>query len=328
MDSTTVADLSEDELIASFVPLLPRGRHTLVPTGDDAAVIAAPDGRFCVSTDVLVQDLHFRLEWGDGADVGWRAAAQNLSDVAAMGAEPTSMVVSLVLPPTTSVAWVHDLSRGFAELCGPLGVGVDGGDLSAGTQLVIAVTVHGDLGGRDPVLRSGARPGDVVAHAGVLGHAAAGMALLASGRRGGADDGLIAAFLRPRPALAAGPAAADAGATAMMDVSDGLLRDASRMARRSGVVLDLEPLERSVPGDLERLRDAAARMETDAAGWALTGGEDHGMLATFPVGTALPEPFRPLGTVRAADGDHPAGSVLVGGTPPDVTSMGWDHFRR
>ncbi|WP_418605630.1 thiamine-phosphate kinase [Georgenia sp. SUBG003] len=197
MDTTMVADLSEDELIASFVPLLPRGRHTLVPSGDDAAVVAAPDGRFCVSTDVLVEDLHFRLDWGDGADVGWRAAAQNLSDIAAMGAEPSSMVVSLVLPPTTSVAWVHDLSRGFAELCGPLGVGVDGGDLSAGTQLVVAVTVHGDLGGRRPVLRSGARPGDVVAHAGVLGHAAAGMALLASGRSGGADDGLIGAFLRP-----------------------------------------------------------------------------------------------------------------------------------
>ncbi|GAA4287351.1 thiamine-phosphate kinase [Georgenia daeguensis] len=328
MDSPTVADLSEDELIASFVPLLPRGRHTLVPTGDDAAVVAAPDGRFCVSTDVLVQDRHFRLEWGDGADVGWRAAAQNLSDIAAMGAEPTSMVVSLVLPPTTPVAWVHDLSRGLAELCGPLGVGVDGGDLSAGTQVVVAVTVHGDLGGRAPVLRSGARAGDVVAHAGVLGHAAAGMALLASGRRGGADEGLVAAFLRPRPALAAGPAAAGAGATAMMDVSDGLLRDASRLARSSGVVIDLEPLERSVPGDLAGLRDAAARMETDPAAWALTGGEDHGMLATFPAGAALPEGFRPLGTVRAPDAGHPAGTVLVDGVPPAVTSLGWDHFRR
>jgi thiamine-monophosphate kinase len=327
MDSTTVADLSEDELIASFVPLLPRGRHTLVHSGDDAAVVAAPDGRFCVSADILVEDLHFRLDWGDGADVGWRAAAQNLADIAAMGAEPTSMVVSLVLPPTTSVAWVHDLSRGFGEICGPLGVGVDGGDLSAGTLLVVAVTVHGDLGGRKPVLRSGARPGDVVAHAGVLGQSAAGMALLASGRSGGADDGLIDAFLRPRPALAAGPAAADAGATAMMDVSDGLLRDATRLARSSGVVLDLEPLERSVPGDLERLQDAAARMETDPGAWALTGGEDHGMLATFPADAALPEEFRPLGTVRAADADRPAGSVLVGGVPPAVTSLGWDHFR-
>jgi thiamine-monophosphate kinase len=328
MESPTVADLSEDELIASFLHLLPRGRHTVVPTGDDAAVVAAPDGRFCVSADVLVQDRHFRLEWGDGADVGWRAAAQNLSDIAAMGAEPTSMVVSLVLPPTTLVAWVHDLSRGLAELCGPLGVGIDGGDLSAGTQVVVAVTVHGDLGGRAPVLRSGARAGDVVAHAGVLGQAAAGMALLASGRRGGADEGLVGAFLRPQPALAAGPAAARAGASAMMDVSDGLLRDASRLARSSAVVLDLEPLERSVPDDLHRLRDVAARMEIDPGTWVLTGGEDHGMLATFPAGTALPEPFRPLGTVRSPDAEHPAGTVLVGGAPPAVASLGWDHFRR
>ncbi|WP_418605233.1 hypothetical protein [Georgenia sp. SUBG003] len=114
----------------------------------------------------------------------------------------------------------------------------------------------------------------------------------------------------------------------MMDVSDGLLRDATRLARSSGVVLDLEPLERSVPGDLDRLRDAAARMETDPAAWALTGGEDHGMLATFPAGAALPEEFRRLGTVRAADAGNPAGSVLVAGAPPAVTSLGWDHFRQ
>ncbi|MFH5823937.1 thiamine-phosphate kinase [Georgenia sp. AZ-5] len=323
----TVADLSEDELIASFVPLLPRGRHTLVPTGDDAAVVAAPDGRFCVSTDVLVEGHHFRRDWSTAADVGWRAAAQNLSDVAGMGAEPTTLVVSLVLPPATPVAWVHELCRGLAEACAPLGVGVDGGDLSAGEELVIAVTVHGDLDGRAPVLRSGARPGDVVAHAGALGRSAAGYALLSSGRRGGADEQLIAGFLRPRPALAAGPAAARAGATAMMDVSDGLLRDAGRLARSSGVVLALEPVQETVPAALAELADAAARLEIDPADWVLGGGEDHGMLATFPAGGALPEGFSALGRVDAATAEHAAGTVLVGGRRPAV-SPGWDHFRR
>ncbi|WP_447925031.1 thiamine-phosphate kinase [Georgenia muralis] len=326
MTQPTVADLDEDALIASFVPLLPRGSRTLVPTGDDAAVVAAPDGRFCVSTDLLVAGHHFRPEWSSAADVGWRAAMQNLSDIAGMGAVPTSMVMGLVLPPSTPVAWVHDLCRGFAEACGPLDVGVDGGDLSAGEQLVVAVTVHGDLGGRAPILRSGARPGDVVAHAGALGRSAAGHALLTEGRHGGSDEALIADFLRPRPALDAGPAAAAAGASALMDVSDGLLRDGRRLARASGVVLDLEPLEDSVPSALAGLADAAARLGVDPAVWALTGGEDHGMLATFPAGTELPAGFTRLGTVRAAAGAQ-AGAVLVGGVEPTI-SPGWDHFRR
>ncbi|GAA1654136.1 thiamine-phosphate kinase [Georgenia ruanii] len=321
-----VADLSEDELIASFLPLLPRGGRTLVPNGDDAAVVAAPDGRFCVSTDVLVAGHHFRLDWSSGADVGWRAAMQNLSDIAGMGAEPTAMVVALVLPPATPVAWLHDFCRGMGEACAPLGVGVDGGDLSAGEQLVVAVTVHGDLGGRAPVLRSGARPGDVVAHSGRLGRSAAGYALLASGRRGGADEELITDFLRPRPALAAGPAAARAGASAMMDVSDGLLRDGRRLARASGVVLELGPLEETVPGAVAQVADAAARLGVEPVDWLLSGGEDHGMLATFPAGTTLPDGFVALGRVSAPTAELPAGTVTVAGAVPDVTP-GWDHFR-
>ncbi|UNX53866.1 thiamine-phosphate kinase [Georgenia sp. TF02-10] len=321
-----VSALNEDELIASFVPLLPRGRNTLVPTGDDAAVIAAPDGRFCVSTDVLVEGHHFRPAWSTGADVGWRAAMQNLADIAAMGAEPTTLVVSLVLPPATPVAWVHDLARGLTEACGPLGVGVDGGDLSAGEQLVVAVTVHGDLGGREPVLRSGARPGDVVAHAGVLGRGAAGYALLSGGRRGGADDeDLVRDFLRPRPALSAGVAAARAGARAMMDVSDGLLRDARRLARASGVVLDLAPPADAVPAAVAALADAATRLGADPVEWVLTGGEDHGMLATFPAGVPLPAGFIPLGRADEPAPGRPAGTVTVGGRQPQVRP-GWDHF--
>src|SRR5690606_10424082 len=246
-EPTIVADLSETELIARFTPLLPRGRATVVPTGDDAAVVAAPDGRFVVSTDVLVEDHHFRRGWGSARDVGARAAAQNLADVVAMGAVPTSMVVGTVLPPTTPLEWVLDLARGLADVCAPLGVGVDGGDLSAGEQVVVAVTVHGDLEGRAPVLRSGARPGDVVAHAGAIGRATAGYAVLATGSTSDDPEAAVAvgAFLRPTPPYALGPAAAEAGATAMMDVSDGLLRDAGRMARASGVGLVLDPVAES-----------------------------------------------------------------------------------
>ncbi|WP_123304968.1 thiamine-phosphate kinase [Bogoriella caseilytica] len=336
----TVRDLSEDELLASFLPLLPRGRNTEVPTGDDAAVIAAPDGRYVVTTDVLVEDRHFRRHWGSAEDVGWRAAAQNLADVAAMGAVPTSLVISLVLPPQTPVAWVQGFARGLAQLCEPVGVGVDGGDLSSGAQIVAAVTAHGTLQGRAPVLRSTARPGDVLAHAGVLGHAAAGYALLNEAGDTGpeteavlADLGVEAAtatmfrrvFLRPDPPLQAGPAAAMAGASAMMDVSDGLLRDAGRLARASRSLIDLSSA--ALAPAVTALEPVSVPLGLSALDWVLSGGEDHGLLATFPPGTAVPPPFRPLGTVSAAgSGGHAHGAVLLDGTTPDVARPGWDHF--
>lgn len=336
----TLRDLSEDELLASFLPLLPRGWATEVPTGDDAAVIAAPDARYVVTTDVLVEDRHFRRQWGSAEDVGWRAAAQNLADVAAMGAAPTSLVISLVLPRQTPVAWVQGFARGLAQICGPLGVGVDGGDLSSGEQIVVAVTAHGSLEGRAPVLRSGARPGDVLAHAGVLGHAAAGYALLSeAGDEGRETDAVLAdlgfdpavaesfrrAFLRPDPPLAAGPAAAVAGASAMMDVSDGLLRDAGRLARASGGVIDLASA--ALFPAAEALEPIALPLGPRALDWVLTGGEDHGLLATFPPGIELPPLFRPIGDVCAAgSGSIAPGAVLLDGIAPDVARPGWDHF--
>lgn len=327
-EPTIVADLSETELIARFTPLLPRGRATVVPTGDDAAVVAAPDGRFVVSTDVLVEDHHFRRGWGSARDVGARAAAQNLADVVAMGAVPTSMVVGTVLPPTTPLEWVLDLARGLADVCAPLGVGVDGGDLSAGEQVVVAVTVHGDLEGRAPVLRSGARPGDVVAHAGAIGRATAGYAVLATGSTSDDPEAAVAvgAFLRPTPPYALGPAAAEAGATAMMDVSDGLLRDAGRMARASGVDLVLDPVAESLAADLEELAPLARRLGAHPVVWLLAGGEDHGLLATFPPDRPLPDGFRRLGVVTEPGPDGPV-VVLHPQDRTHAADTGWDHFR-
>ncbi|VTR77262.1 Thiamine-monophosphate kinase [Cellulomonas hominis] len=321
-----VGDLTEEQLLARIFPLLPAGDRTLLGPGDDAAVLAAPDGRFVVSTDVLVEDRHFRLDWSSGEDVGWRAAMQNLADVAAMGARPTALVVALVVPRHVPVAWVEGLARGLGAACATVGAGVVGGDLSGGEAVVVAVTVHGDLAGASPVLRSGARPGDVVALAGTVGRSAAGLALLGAGRAD-ADPEAVRVFRRPVPPLPAGPAAAAAGATAMMDVSDGLLRDGGRMAAASGVVLDLGDPARVLPEDLAALRGAAGALGVDAAGWVLTGGEDHGLLATFPAG-AVPDGFRVIGVVRSPEeAGVPAGSVLVAGDRPAV-SPGWDHFRR
>jgi thiamine-monophosphate kinase len=320
-----VRELSEAALLARIVPLLPVGAATLVPSGDDAAVVAAPDGRFVVTTDVLVEDRHFRRAWSTGRDVGHRAAVQNLADVAAMGARPTALVVALVVPGDLPVAWVEGLARGLADVCAPLGVGVVGGDLSGGDAVVVAVAAHGDLEGRDPVLRSGARPGDVVAHAGVRGRSAAGLALLDAGR-GDLDEGLVEGYLRPVSPLAAGPTAAAAGATAMIDMSDGLLLDAGRLASSSGVVVALDDPRRAFPADLAALAPAAAALGADAADWALRGGEDHGLLATFPPGAEVPAPFVVVGRVLAASDDEPMG-VLVDGARPSGMG-GWDHFAR
>ncbi|MEK8225244.1 thiamine-phosphate kinase [Oerskovia sp. M15] len=296
-----VRETSEEELLAAIFPLLPTGEATLVGPGDDSAVVSAPDGRFVVSTDVLVERRHFRPEWSTGYDVGWRAAMQNLADIAAMGARPTSLVVALVIPGRLPVEWVTGLARGLAAACAPSGAAVVGGDLSSGDDVVVAVTVHGDLGGRAPVLRSGARVSDVVAHAGRRGWSAAGLALLEH-ELGHLDSGLVDAFLRPEPPLGAGPLAADAGATAMLDLSDGLLRDAGRIARASGCASTStqrpspptstgwpQPpwLSRQRPGTRG---DEPTAVDALVRDWTLTGGEDHGLLATFPAGTALPSP--------------------------------------
>ena len=340
-----VGDLSEEELLAIITPLLPRATQAPVGTGDDCAVLSFPDARTAVSTDVLVEGHHFRIEWSTGRDVGARAAAQNLADAAAMGARPVALVVGLVMPPTTSVSWVRDLALGLAQGCESCGAGVVGGDLSAGDSLVVAVTVLGDLEGRTPVLRSGARPGDLVVHAGDLGRSAAGLALLSAGEQVMAEQhrelpqaqACLAAFRAPVPALAAGPALADAGATSMMDVSDGLLRDAGRIARASGVVIDLndpddlpelsvlEPVAGLVVGHGPAARALARK-------WLLNGGEDHGMLATIAADASgsLPAGARVIGRVLDAHdpqahalGNRPG--VLLAGEPAQERA-GWDHF--
>ncbi len=317
-DTVLVGHLSEQQLLARIFPLLPAGDSTILGPADDAAVVAAPDARFVVTTDVLVEDRHFRRRWSSGQDVGRRAAVQNLADVAAMGARPTSVVVALVVPPELAVSWVEEFARGLAAVCGPLGVGVVGGDLSGGDSIVVSVAAHGDLEGRAPVLRSGARVGDVVALAGVLGRSAAGLALLTAGES--ADDGgLVTAYLSPEAPLRLGRDAADAGATAMLDVSDGLLRDAGRMAAASGVVVDLA--SSALAADVAVLADAAARLDVDPWDWVLGGGEDHGLLAAFGAGAALPPGFRAIG--RVVDGG--SAPVLVDGAPP-AARPGWDHF--
>lgn len=323
--------LSEAQLLARIFPRLGSGKALLGP-GDDAALLAAPDGRTVISIDTLVQDQDFRLDWPcgyrtTGYDVGWKCAAQNLSDINAMGAVPTALVVSLTLPPETPLTWVEGLADGLSAGLRALGAedcSIAGGDLGRGHALVVTAAVTGDLRGKEPVLRSGARPGDIVAVCGVLGQAAAGLALLeAPGRYselGAAERALTAAQSRPCPPLAAGPAAAAAGAHAMMDISDGIVRDAGRLAAASGVGIELDA--RRLLAETVPLAETALALGVSPVDWVLGGGEDHGLLAAFPPGTELPRGFRPVGTVVEASAGTE--TVTVDGRTP--SSVGWDHF--
>ena len=330
----TLGSLGEGAVLARIFPRLPDAASTLVGPGDDAAVLAAPDGRYVVTTDTMVHGPDFRLAWSTPAELGWKAAATNLSDIAAMGARPTALVVALVAPADTAVEVLEGIADGFREACAALapGCGVVGGDLSVSDTLVVAVTAFGDLEGRAPVLRSGARTGDIVAVSGALGLAAQGIALLfahAVDADGHPDATLVpalrrthgaelAAQLTPRPPLADGVRAAISGATAMLDLSDGLALDARRLAAASGVSIDLDGVAIGVAGlALEGDREEVLGSE------ALTGGEDHSLLATFPTGTLLPGDFRPIGHVRAAGAEVP--ELLVDGVP-FVARGGWDPY--
>ena len=252
---STLGELGEAAVLGRIFPRLPDAAAAVVGPGDDAAVLAAPDGRYVVTTDTMIHGPDFRLAWSTPHDLGWKAAATNLSDIAAMGARPTALVVAVAAPPDTPVTLLEGLADGLRDACLELapGCGVVGGDLGVSATFVIAVTAFGDLEGRDAVLRSGARPGDVVAVSGALGLAAEGLALLFE-RAVDADGApeasraaalrtefpaALAAQLTPRPPLADGVAAAVAGATAMLDLSDGLAIDARRVATASGVAIDL-----------------------------------------------------------------------------------------
>src|SRR6185437_10720255 len=232
----TLASLGEFGLIAAVSAGLPPNAKTLVGIGDDAAVLATPDGRVVATTDFLLEGRHFRRDWSSAADVGHKAAARSLADCAAMGAEPSALLVALAAPPDLPVSWARELTAGLAAECARAGASVIGGDTARAGSVLLAVTGLGDLGGRKPVLRSGARPGDVVAVAGPLGHAAAGLALLMAGMN---SEPLVREHLRPAPPYDAGPEAAVLGATALIDVSDGLLADLGHVADASGVQIRL-----------------------------------------------------------------------------------------
>lgn len=319
--AATVGSLGEDEVLRRILGRLGPS-DALVGPGDDAAVLRLADARVVVTTDTLVHGPDFRLAWSGGEDLGAKAAAVNLADIAAMGARPVALFVALAMPGSTGIDFVEALAEGLRAACDEVAPGcrVEGGDLTVSDTLTIAVTAVGELGaGIEPVRRDGARPGDVLALAGDAGRAAHGLQLLFERFRDDAgvpvpvdlatldeaERAAVGAQLRPRPLIGAGVRAGQAGAHAMMDVSDGLVRDARRMARASGVCIDLHGA--ALGPDLDR---------------ALHGGEDHALLAAFPPDRVLPEGFRVIGSVRAA-GDE---AVTVDGSALRARG-GWDPYQ-
>jgi thiamine-monophosphate kinase len=270
---------------------------TLLGPGDDAAVVATPDGRVVASTDLLVENRHFRRDWSTGNDVGHKAAARNFADIAAMGAVPTALLVGLAAPGTLELSWVDGLMAGLREECGEVGAAVVGGDVTAAELITLGVTALGDLEGRAPVTLAGARVGDVVAVAGRLGWAAAGFAVLGRGFRSPVQ--VVNAHRRPEPPYAEGPRAAELAATAMTDVSDGLIADLGNIAAASDVRLELRAELVEVP---DRLREVGAALNVDPLVWVFTGGDDYALAATFPRGTVLPDAWRVIGAVVEGEG--------------------------
>lgn len=307
----TVADLGEFGLISLLTQHFTQGEHVVVGPGDDAALVRIKQGHVVVSADMMVEGRHFRRDWVSASDVGHRAAAQNLSDINAMGGVAHSLTLSLGLPPDLEVSWVVELAAGFAEEAGLVGAAVIGGDITSASQVVVAVSVLGAVR-QAPVLRSGARPGDAVALAGRQGWAAGGLAVLGRGFR--SPRLLVDAYRRPQPPYAAGPEAAVAGASSMIDVSDGLLAEAGHIAHASGVAIDIRSAAFEIP---EPLHAVAAATGADPLTIILGGGDDHALLATFP--GEVPDGWTVIGSVAEGEGVTVDGAAYDGPT-------GWRHF--
>ena len=316
-------DISEQELLAAIRKVLSgAGPEVVVGVGDDAAVLEGGTGQLVITTDALVEGSHFFRPATSARDLGYKAIVVNVSDIAAMGASPRAAVCALTLPPGVEAAWVMELFGGMREACDEYALWLVGGDLSGGRDTVIAVTVTGEVAPGRAVLRSGARPGDRIIVTGELGGSAAGLRL--THLRTMPSEGqlaLVRRHLRPTARVGEGGVLAR-HVSAMMDVSDGLAIDLSRLARASGVGARLA---------IDDVPVADGATIDDALG----GGEDYELLATIPdaasfdtVRMVLKESF---GVTVTEIGRIVEGADLVAvfgdGTERPLEPTGWDHFR-
>ncbi|MDO5067390.1 MAG: thiamine-phosphate kinase [Propionibacteriaceae bacterium] len=303
----------EFELISEITADLRLRADVRLGPGDDAAVLR-PDGDVVVTTDVLIENVHFKRSWSTAQQIGRKAVAVNVSDVEAMGATPSAVVIGLAVPKELDQGWVREFQQGVSVECERAGVSLVGGDLSSAAQIAVAVTALGNLEGRSPVTRGGAQPGDRVAVCGRLGWAAGGLLVLQRGF--GSPKDLVVEQQVPSVPYGQGRVAAEAGASAMIDVSDGLLQDLGHICELSGVSVDIDTSAFTVPDGLARVAAATGK---NPMAFILAGGEDHALAATFPADRELPEGWRVVGRVVAGSGVSVDGQEWT-------TSAGWDHF--
>lgn len=336
-DERRVRDIGEFGLIAVLEAALPgpvrANERVDVGIGDDAAIWRPSDGLSSViTTDTLIEGNHFRLDWTDWRSLGHKMLAVNLSDVAAMGATALLATVTLGLSGDERLADLLELYRGAGELAGPHGVIVAGGDIvrSSG-PLMISVTAIGE--GERLLTRAGARPGDRIMVSGTLGASAAGLRLLAEPElraKATTADLLVAAHLRPNPRLALGRFLAGAGATAAMDLSDGLLGDLPKLLQASGARAAIDAPRVPV---LPALR---ALFPGDWLDLALRGGEDYELLATVPndlvegitrEAAAIGATLTGIGEILPPDDGQPLLTLRdIDGTEHPVAAGAFDHF--
>jgi thiamine-monophosphate kinase len=328
-----VGDLGEDALVERILGRLGGPPPGELWGGDDAAVLQCPPAALLFTTDVLVEGLDFSWEWCSGGDVGWKAVAVNASDIAAMGGRPSRALVTLALPATTPVAVVDAVTEGLVEAASAFGVGLAGGDVSGATELSLGVAMLGAVGRVGPVTRSGSRVGDAICVTGHLGGAAGGLVALQRGlvlrESAPALSRLAARQLRPRARTEAGPLLAAAGATSMIDVSDGLLLDLRRLMRSAARGCFVDPGLVPLDPDLEALEEVLGTNDT-AVSLGLTGGEDFELLFTIEearVGAArdslatVPVHLTRIGRVTAE-------GLRVGDEDIEkLEELGWEHLR-
>ncbi len=319
-EGKTVFEVGEKSALAQTLRHFKPVESTIIESGDDSAVIGLSSNQFVVTTDSMVEGRDFRSDFSTGYDIGYKAAATNLSDVAAMGAQPISLVVALLITRETKLSWLEDFAKGLQAALDELApsAAVVGGDLALADQIVVAVTAHGDLQTQKPILRSGAQPGDVLAVAGTLGKAAAGLSLLLHDDKSLAASypELVAVQLRPKPPISL---AVGSTAKSMLDISDSLALDANRLAAASNVLLRINRLDlHGYSAVLEQAAQSISARDVktvDPLDWVLYGGEDHGFLATFSP-DSVPMGFRKIGAVEVGSG------VYLDSEP--LAPRGWD----
>ena len=325
-----VAELGEIPLIKRIVSLLPeigQGQDLLLGPGDDTAAWRSPYPITLSTTDALIQGVHFLSSTISWRDLGWKALAVNLSDIAAMGGTPTYALVSLDLPPDTEVESVVDFYRGFLDLAARFEVTIAGGNVSRADRVSVHITLMGGLPSESMLRRSAAKPGDAIAVTGHLGASAAGLRLIKAKKEGPAAEALLQAHRRPWPRVQEGKSLLQLGIKAAMDISDGLLSDLGQLCLASKLTAriwaDRIPIH---PNVREVFTRQALRL-------ALAGGEDYELLFSCPPGLveqarkSLPVPLTVIGELE----DGEAGKVVIldrWGQELPAVERGWDHFRR